>query len=77
MQSRGLSVPQDLSVVGFDDIPWSELSSPPLTTIDMPLQAMAVEAVETLLRRIDQAGVARRNVVFNTSLIERGTVRRL
>jgi LacI family transcriptional regulator len=73
-RARGLDVPRDLSVVGFDDIPWAELSTPPLTTIDMPLHAMAVEAVETLIRRIDQGGFARRNVVFNTSLVERGTV---
>lgn len=69
----GLQVPGDLSVIGFDDIPWARLSVPPLTTIEMPIEDMAAEAVETLLRRIDGRSHSRRQVVFTTILVERAS----
>ena len=71
--AAGVRVPQDLSVVGFDDIPWAQLSTPPLTTVEMPIEDMAAEAVETLLRRIDGRGQSRRQVVFATTLIVRAS----
>lgn len=73
LQARGLSVPGDVSVMGFDDIPWAQLNSPPLSTIEMPVEEMAVEAVETLLHRIAHRGEARRRVVFNVALVARGS----
>ena len=45
----GLSVPDDLSVVGFDNIPESALNSPPLTTVDQSIQRMGFEAVRLLI----------------------------
>ena len=42
----GLRVPEDLSVVGFDNIPESALTTPPLTTIDQSIQQMGYEAAE-------------------------------
>lgn len=47
----GLTVPEDLSVVGFDDIPEAARTTPPLTTIAQPIQQMGAEAV-TLVRRL-------------------------
>jgi len=75
-QSQKIRVPAQLSVVGFDDIPWAQMSSPPLTTIDMPLGDMAVEAVEALFRRTDEHVELRRKVVFDTTLVERASVQR-
>lgn len=71
VQSTGRSVPEDLSVVGFDDIPWAQMSSPGLTTIEMPIEDMAGEAVEGLLRRIDSEVDLRRRVILDVSLVER------
>jgi len=48
-QARGLTVPDDLSVVGFDDIPDATLSTPSLTTLRQPLQAMGEAAMRMLL----------------------------
>lgn len=73
LQARGLSVPGDVSVMGFDDIPWAQLNSPPLSTIEMPVEEMAVEAVETLLHRIAHRGEVLRRVVFNVALVTRGS----
>jgi len=51
---RGLDVPRDLSVVGFDDTPTATTVWPELTTIRQPIAAMAGSAVELLLRSIRQ-----------------------
>lgn len=45
----GISVPAALAVVGFDDSEWGRYASPPLTTVEFPLRAMAREAVRRLL----------------------------
>lgn len=70
-KDAGLMVPNDLSVIGFDDIPWSAYCTPSLTTVEMPVDEMASEAVDTLLRRIDGEGESNRKVVFGVNLVER------
>src|SRR6202051_3173641 len=52
-QESGLRVPQDISVVGFDDIPGAAFHYPSLTTIRQPLRRMGEIAVETLVARIE------------------------
>jgi LacI family transcriptional regulator len=49
-RSRGLRIPEDLSVVGFDDTRVAWISSPPLTTVAQPLRSMGAIAVRTALR---------------------------
>jgi len=73
--ANGLNIPNDLSVVGFDDIPWAQMSTPPLTTIEMPIDDMALEAVDTLVRHIDEHTTSRKRVVFDTNLIIRSSTR--
>jgi DNA-binding LacI/PurR family transcriptional regulator len=51
-QEHGLRVPQDISVMGFDDIPGADLYTPALTTIRQPLREMGRVAAQTLLRAI-------------------------
>lgn len=53
MAKRGLSVPGDLSIVGFDNIPFSDMVHPPLTTVRQPIEEMAGRVVENLLKVID------------------------
>ncbi|MFE2753815.1 LacI family DNA-binding transcriptional regulator [Actinosynnema sp. NPDC059335] len=50
---RGLAVPRDLSVVGFDDIPLASYCSPSLTTLAQPIEEMAAAAVDELVHRLD------------------------
>jgi LacI family transcriptional regulator len=52
----GIHVPDDVSVVGFDNIPESALANPPLTTVDQSIQAQGDAAVRTLLALIDDPG---------------------
>ncbi|NUT34603.1 MAG: LacI family DNA-binding transcriptional regulator [Hamadaea sp.] len=68
----GLSVPDDLSVIGFDNVPESARASPPLTTIKQPLQQMGAEALNLLVDLI--AGVERDiHVRLPTELVVRAT----
>ncbi len=52
LQERGHKVPEDISVIGFDDIEFASLSNPTLTTIRQPLHEMGAIAAELLLRKL-------------------------
>jgi DNA-binding LacI/PurR family transcriptional regulator len=52
LREAGLRVPEDVSVVGFDDIPGAAFQNPGLTTVKQPLRKMGVIAAENLLERI-------------------------
>lgn len=67
---RGLRVPEDLSVVGYDDVPPAQWSSPPLTTVHQPLRHMAEEAARMLFRP-DVPGGAARRIELATRLVVR------
>jgi LacI family transcriptional regulator len=54
-QEAGLRVPQDISVIGFDDIQGAAFSNPGLTTVRQPLADMGRLAAQTLLSRIEGA----------------------
>lgn len=53
LRERGLSVPGDVSVVGFDDMPLASYAQPPLTTLRQPSRELAVRAVHRLLGMIE------------------------
>lgn len=53
LQERGLRVPEDVSVLGFDDIPGAAFHHPSLTTVRQPLKRMGEVAAQTLLERIE------------------------
>ena len=49
----GLRVPEDVSVVGFDDLPFASLLTPALTTVRQPAREMGIQAVKLLLGMVD------------------------
>ncbi|GAB6859300.1 LacI family DNA-binding transcriptional regulator [Microbacterium xylanilyticum] len=68
---RGLRVPEDLSVVGFDDVPEATAHTPQLTTVRQPLAAMGAEAVRLLLATLE--GGTHEQVRMPAELIVRGS----
>ncbi|NJN53793.1 MAG: LacI family transcriptional regulator [Anaerolineae bacterium] len=70
-RSRGLNVPGDLSVIGFDDIPMSAIFSPQLTTMRQPLQEMGKTATQLLLSLIDRQRERPASIVLPTELMHR------
>jgi LacI family transcriptional regulator len=73
--SLGLSVPDDLSVIGFDNVPEAALTEPPLTTIEQPIQRMGFEAVRMLIALIDQTPSGPSQLTLPTSLVVRQSCR--
>jgi DNA-binding LacI/PurR family transcriptional regulator len=52
VHERNLRVPQDVAIVGFDDLPWAEALDPPLTVVRQPAYEVGKQAMELLLKRI-------------------------
>jgi LacI family transcriptional regulator len=74
LAARGARVPDDISLIGFDDLIFASISAPPLTTVAMPTEAAGRAAVNLLLARLRDDGrqhdVAR---ALDTYLIVRAT----
>jgi DNA-binding LacI/PurR family transcriptional regulator len=72
-RGRGLSVPRDVSVVGFDDSPLIAFTDPPLTTIRQPVDAMSRAAVNALLEEIGGTPAPHSEFMFLPELVVRGS----
>ena len=68
---RGLRVPEDLSVVGFDDTQLARFCAPPLTTVRQPLQEMGGVALRTALRLVAGEKLDSHHVELATQLVRR------
>jgi len=71
LREAGRRVPQDVAVVGFDDMPFAERAEPPLTTMRQPVQRTGVVAAETLMDLIDNPEAQPRRILMPTELIIR------
>ena len=71
LQDAGLRVPENVSVIGFDDIPLASYSNPALTTVRQPLQKMGEIAARTLLDRIENRSEYAAEIAIETELIVR------
>ncbi|MEU8223401.1 LacI family DNA-binding transcriptional regulator [Kribbella sp. NPDC048915] len=70
---RGLDVPRDISIAGFDDLDLARATSPQLTTVRQPLQEMGRMAVSLLVRLLDRHALEALHVELATELIVRGS----
>lgn len=78
IHEQGLRIPQDISLIGFDDIPQASLVHPQLTTVRQPLEQMGRIAVNLLIEQIEHtedSERAIRRVTLATRLIERESCR--
>jgi DNA-binding LacI/PurR family transcriptional regulator len=75
LRHAGRRVPEDVSVVGFDDAPLALTTHPPLTTVRQPPEEMGRAMVELLLDQLDAGPQKMQTRVLETTLVERGSTR--
>ena len=73
----GLRVPEDMSIIGFDDLEISQYLAPGLTTIRQQISLKGQRAVELLLEHIADPSLSKQEEILPLKLIERGSVRKL
>jgi LacI family transcriptional regulator len=74
-KSLGISVPEDLSLVGIDNIPYGRVTSPPLTTVDIQSEHQGEEAIRMLLRAIEGTDPPTGHVKVEPRLVVRDSTR--
>lgn len=78
IREANLRIPEDVSLIGFDDIPWAKYSDPPLTTIQLPAEALAQSACTLLLDMIQGNDSNENNhLILETELIVRKSCKAL
>jgi len=73
LRRQGLRVPEDISVVGFDDAHYAELSDPPLTTVRQPFVEIGALAVQLLHEQCSAGGPVDKSYVLPCQLVARGS----
>jgi DNA-binding LacI/PurR family transcriptional regulator len=73
VRRAGLSVPQDVSVVGYDDSALMNCTEPPLTTVRQPIEPMGRTIIELLLRQISSDSAISDELFFEPELVVRGS----
>jgi LacI family xylobiose transport system transcriptional regulator len=76
-RAKGLKIPEDLSVVGYDDLQIAEWAGPPLTTVRQPLTEMAEQATRLVLRMREADPDQSTRIDLATSLVVRSSTRRI
>ena len=77
LQEKGYKIPEDVSVIGFDDLPFCEISSPRLTSLRVPKQEMGRLAVRKMLDMIKEEDNVRTKIQVCTEFIERDSVKNM
>lgn len=71
LREEGRRVPEDISVMGFDDLPPAVNATPPLTTVRQPIRRLGVLAVDTLIDIIENGGTPPRQIMLTTEIVIR------
>ena len=77
LKESGYDIPDDVSIIGFDNISYGAVSNPPLTTINVYKQEMGATAVRELLYSIENQCRIKTKIQVCTDFVERASVRRL
>ncbi len=76
-QQQGISIPGELSIIGYDNINFSEFFNPPLTTINQPKTDLANRAVDTLIDRLNNPRINGKTILVEPHLVVRASVKKL
>lgn len=74
LRAKGYSIPGDVSIIGFDDIPMCSYTEPPLSTVHVPKYHMGLVAAERLVRDIEKKDFYAVSIEISTNLVLRGTI---
>ncbi len=74
LYQAGLRIPQDMAVIGYDDIELARYMTPPLTTIHQPKDELGELAIDVLIHRIAQPGQKQQRMQLTPELVVRGSV---
>jgi DNA-binding LacI/PurR family transcriptional regulator len=77
LREAGLRIPEDISLVGFDDIPWAQYADPPLTTVHLQAQEMARKACLMLMDLLQGNEPKEKQQIIETHLVVRKSSRKL
>ena len=66
-----ISIPQDVAVIGYDDVPFSSISSPSLTTINQPIKKICTRGTDILYKMIRKDGNIDMKVTFEPNIVIR------
>jgi LacI family transcriptional regulator len=73
LYQAGLSIPQDMAIVGYDDIELARYMTPPLTTIHQPKDELGELAIDVLIHRIADPSLQQQRLQLTPVLMERGS----
>lgn len=73
IREAGLCIPEDIAMIGFDDLPLAGLAEPPLTTIRQPIEALGPAAIELLQQAITHSPDSLESIVLPVELVVRAT----
>jgi DNA-binding LacI/PurR family transcriptional regulator len=76
IKDQGLNVPGDIGIVSFDNYPVAELSDPKMTTVDIDLFDLGIQAATMLLKEIQLPSATKQQSLLSVQLIKRGTSER-
>lgn len=71
LNTQGIKIPEEIALIGFDDMPWSKALNPPLTAVRQPGYELGVSAAELLLRRLSDPFRNTSDIVLHPELIVR------
>lgn len=75
LHSKGIKVPEQVQIIGFDDIKWASLMTPALTTISQPIEEIGQKVAELIIHKDEYIGI-KKEYIFQAKLVERETTRR-
>ena len=73
LHEAGIRIPEEIAVVGFDDMPWATSLNPPLTVASQPSQEIGSSAADLLLDRIARPDRPIRHLILETKLVVRAS----
>lgn len=74
LQEKGYRIPEDVSIIGFDDIPMCSYTNPPLSTVHVPKQYMGMTAADRLIANTESKAHYSENIEISTNLVIRKSI---